>query len=436
MNHRSDPDIVKRLNLFVAVAAIFSMVVGLSVLAGWALNVAALVTWGDGTAMAPNAAACLLLAGLALWLLRESDRRPLTSARKIAAKAPAAMASLTGLFTLAEQLVRRDIGIDRLLLLRSPGPQIAGARILMSPVAAGAFLLLGLALLGIDWRTRKKKWPAQFLCLGAAFTPAFGLLGLMMGPRVSPITLALPAVAGFVALTAGLLCSRPTWALGGLLTRKSRGARLLRAALPAALTVLGLLGWLISKPLLSEVHFSWVEVTLLAIVIGAMLAGFIGWTAMVVDHSDDERRKLEEVLHLDQEQVDRLLEQMEQPESEARLRRRVQAAMAVAVLLIALMGALSWYMLGQSAQDGDWVAHTYNVSRTLEVTLRHLDDVETGARGFALTGEKQFLQPYQLGKYAVEQGPGGAASSDWRQSRAGATARRAGGTNKKQTGRG
>ena len=401
MIHRSDPDIVKRLHVFASWAAIFSMVVGLSVLAGWALDIATLLTWGDGTAMAPNAAACLLLAGLSLWMSQKNDRRPLTSARQIAAKVPAAITTLAGLFTLAEQLSRRDIGIDRLLLLRPPGPQIAGARILMSPVAAGAFLLLGLALLGIDWRTRGRKWPAQFLCLGAAFTPAFGLLGLMVGPSVSPITLALPAVVGFVALTAGLLCSRPTWALGGFLTRRSRGARLLRAALPAALMVLGLLGWLISKPLLSEVHFTWVEVTLLAIATGAMLAGFIGWTALLVDRSDDEQKKVEEALHLGQEQVDRLLERMEQPESGARLRRRVQGAMAVAVLLIAVMGALSGSILGQSAQDGDRVAHTYNVSRTLEVTLRHLDDVETGARGFALTGEKQFLQPYQLGKYAV-----------------------------------
>jgi PAS domain S-box-containing protein len=92
---------------------------------------------------------------------------------------------------------------------------------------------------------------------------------------------------------------------------------------------------------------------------------------------------------------------MEQPESEARLPRRVQGAMAVAVLLVGVVGVISWYMLGESAQDADWVAHTYSVSRALEITLRHLDDVETGARGFALTGDERFLQPYQSGKYAL-----------------------------------
>ena len=157
--------------------------------------------------MAPNAAACFLLAGLSLWLLRESDSRPLTSARKMAAKAPAAMVSLTGLFTLAEHLFRRDFGIDRLLLLRSSW----AADCLLShpdvPNHRRGFLLLGLALQGIDWRTKRRYWPAQFFCLPAFIAPAFALLGLMLGTQlVSPITCALAGgCQRFWRLSAGLL---------------------------------------------------------------------------------------------------------------------------------------------------------------------------------------------------------------------------------------
>jgi hypothetical protein len=64
--------------------------------------------------------------------------------------------------------------------------------------------------------------------------------------------------------------------MGSLLTHRGPGANLLRSALPGALPVLGLLGWLISKPKLTEVHFAWVEVTVLTVVTAAMLAGFIG----------------------------------------------------------------------------------------------------------------------------------------------------------------
>ena len=70
----------------------------------------------------------------------------------------------------------------------------------MSPVAAGAFLLLSLALLMIDWRTRGEKWPAQFICLAAAFAPVVGVLGWILGPGAPHITLAWPAVVAFAML--------------------------------------------------------------------------------------------------------------------------------------------------------------------------------------------------------------------------------------------
>ena len=67
------------------------------------------------------------------------------------------------------------------------------------------------------------------------------------------------------------------------------------------------------------------------------------------------------------------------------------------MLLTGLLGLLSWRRQ-QSADDADWVAHTHEVSTTLELTLRHLVDVETGGRGFALTGDEPFLEPYEAGK--------------------------------------
>jgi signal transduction histidine kinase/CHASE3 domain sensor protein len=94
---------------------------------------------------------------------------------------------------------------------------------------------------------------------------------------------------------------------------------------------------------------------------------------------------------------------VEEPETEARLRRLVKAGVVGAVLLTALLGLLSWRMAHQAAEDADWVAHAHEVSATLELTLRHLVDVETGARAFALTGYEPFLEPYNSGKYAVGQ---------------------------------
>jgi PAS domain S-box-containing protein len=96
-----------------------------------------------------------------------------------------------------------------------------------------------------------------------------------------------------------------------------------------------------------------------------------------------------------------LLERIEEPQSEAKLRIKVNAGFALAIILTCLLSFLSWRMARQATANGEWVAHTHEVSGTLEATLRHLVDVETGGRGFALTGNMSFLEPYETGKSAV-----------------------------------
>ena len=399
MRASADPVLVRRLSFFASVASVFSAAAGLLVLVGWTLNIATLLTWGLETPMAPNAAACTVLAGVSLWLLRNPENQSSGRVAKAAAKTAAVIVSAVGLLTLAEQIFNLNFGIDRLLLVGTAPPQLAAARILMSPIAAGNFLLFGLGLLVIDWRTRREDWPAQFLCLGAAIAPAFGALSLLLGPKVTPLTVALPAVASYFLLTSGLICSRATWALGGLLTSRSEGARLLRGAVPASLLVLSLIGWFISRPLLTQEHLTWVEVSALAVFASAALVGLITWMAFMVERSDLERRRAETALHIGQGPLEP--GRIGEPESEKRLLRKANWAFAVALLLTGALGLLSWHNAQRAAEDADWVAHTHEVSTTLELTLRHLLDVETGGRGFALTGDQQFLEPLKAGENAV-----------------------------------
>ena len=403
MTDYSDPRLVKRLSIFASAAPVFSVVAGLLGLAGWKLHIATLSTWGIAPVrMVANTAAGFVLLGASLWILRKKDDQSVARSSRVAANVAAASAALVGLFSLAEQVFGWDLGIDQLLVLVSPAERVAGLRPgMMSLITALDFLLLGLALLLLDCRTRRHDWPAQFLCFAALVGAAFGFLALALEPNASRTSMALPTVVSFLVLTSGLVCSRPTWALGGLLTSPSPGARLLRRAVPAALLVLSLIGWAMSKALLTEFHFTWIEVSVLAIVCSAMLAGFIAWMAFIIDRSDAERKKVEEALHVSKEELDRLLGRIEEPRAEAVLRRRVAVGFAVAVLLTGLMGLLSWRNAQQAAEDAAWIAHTHEVMTTLEATFRHLDDVETGARGFALTGNEQFLQPYESGEYGV-----------------------------------
>jgi len=99
--------------------------------------------------------------------------------------------------------------------------------------------------------------------------------------------------------------------------------------------------------------------------------------------------------------LDPLMERSDDSRVERGLWYWVVSGIAFAVLLTGLMGFLSWRSAEKAAEDADWVAHTHAVQTALAVTARHAVDVETGARGFAATGDEIFLEPYQRGQAAV-----------------------------------
>jgi PAS domain S-box-containing protein len=97
------------------------------------------------------------------------------------------------------------------------------------------------------------------------------------------------------------------------------------------------------------------------------------------------------------------IDEMEDPQAEARLRRWVKAAVAVAVLLTVLLSFLSWRGAQQATETADWVAHTHKTMTLLESALKDSLDVETGGRAFAETGSVPFLAPYDSGRPALVQ---------------------------------
>jgi len=330
-----DPRLVKWLNAFASASAVFAVAAGLLGLAGWKLRSLALLTWGAlPVRLAPNAAAGLILLGSALWLLRKegspsswwSGPRP----RKLAARTAASTVCLMGLLVLAEHLFSWDLGFDQWLMAVPLAERIPGLRPgLVASSAACDFILLGSALLLLDWKTRREAWPAQYLCFGAAIVAIFGIFALFLAPGATGLTMALPAAVAFFVVACGLLASRATWAVGGLLVNRSAGAKLLRRTIPAALLVLGLIAWSISKAMLTEAHFTWIEASLLAILCGTLLVGFITWIAFIVDRSETvnarlERRVAERTAALNSEIAERKLAQAALQETFATNQRALQ----------------------------------------------------------------------------------------------------------------
>lgn len=75
---------------------------------------------------------------------------------------------------------------------------------------------------------------------------------------------------------------------------------------------------------------------------------------------------------------------------------------AVFAILVAI-GALSYNSTQRFLNNDRWVTHTYQVTVRLDKIISDLKDAETGQRGYLLTGDTQYLQPYQSGRSAVQE---------------------------------
>ena len=77
-------------------------------------------------------------------------------------------------------------------------------------------------------------------------------------------------------------------------------------------------------------------------------------------------------------------------------RNQVLAGFAVSIVLVVLVGVLSYKSITQLEDDTVWVNHTQKVIKTSNNLLQLLIDGETGMRGYGATANKDFLDPYNV----------------------------------------
>ncbi|MFC6047783.1 CHASE3 domain-containing protein, partial [Methylobacterium hispanicum] len=70
----------------------------------------------------------------------------------------------------------------------------------------------------------------------------------------------------------------------------------------------------------------------------------------------------------------------------------------VLVVILALVGVLTWERLNESRVAREWSQHSYRVLGTTKDLAIALRDAERGQRGYLLTGRDEYLGPYNAAR--------------------------------------
>ena len=300
-----DPNVVNGLNRFVSFTSLFSVAVGLLGLVGWMFHIAVFKSVIPGrVVIKPSTALCFVLIGFALWLLRKKESGSLPRVRERSGQALATVTTLAGMLNLMEYMVGWDLSIDQMLFHEAAADAIRQE--LLDPITALDFVLLGLAILLLDWvvtwRSRRHG-PGRLLAFLAGIIAIVGLLDFILGSRVSYTHIALQSAVTLLLLSVALLCARTEHGLGSLLASATVGGALTRRLLPAAVAIpilIGVLGW---QAFFAGLYSEWSGVSVMIVVSISLLAGLTIWNGYRVDDSDAERRRAEAIIHRREEEL-------------------------------------------------------------------------------------------------------------------------------------
>ncbi|UXY13952.1 methyl-accepting chemotaxis protein [Chitiniphilus purpureus] len=80
--------------------------------------------------------------------------------------------------------------------------------------------------------------------------------------------------------------------------------------------------------------------------------------------------------------------------------KKLTLGFACVISLLLLLAGFSYLNVTRLTNTVNWNIHTYEVITEANALLEQMLNLQTGSRGFLLTGDEDFLQPFQLGKVA------------------------------------
>ncbi|CAN5449025.1 hypothetical protein BH11MYX1_BH11MYX1_24960 [soil metagenome] len=74
--------------------------------------------------------------------------------------------------------------------------------------------------------------------------------------------------------------------------------------------------------------------------------------------------------------------------------KKISLGFAIPIILLVVVGLLAGQVSNRLATTTDWVERSLEVENTIQKALTRLVDAETAGRGFFMTGEEPYLEPY------------------------------------------
>src|SRR5437899_370432 len=82
--------------------------------------------------------------------------------------------------------------------------------------------------------------------------------------------------------------------------------------------------------------------------------------------------------------------------------KRLTGGLALVVALVLVNAGVAYRNVLELRDDAIRVAHTHEVLDALDTLLSSAKDAETGQRGFLITGDERYLEPYEVALFALD----------------------------------
>jgi methyl-accepting chemotaxis protein len=82
---------------------------------------------------------------------------------------------------------------------------------------------------------------------------------------------------------------------------------------------------------------------------------------------------------------------------------KIGTGFGLALAILVAIGAASYRSTAKLTDTAEWVAHTHQVLEKLEAVLSGMKDAETGQRGYIITGEERYLEPFRAAQGTINQ---------------------------------